>query len=88
MTPYEGRHSTFRLAGDRLIPRFHLAGVAAGTPVAVYRIDPASGERRELLTTATAGDGGWVDPAHPLRVRAGEAFAALPDACNRPASRR
>jgi hypothetical protein len=83
MTLHEDPHYTFRFADDRIIPRFHLDGVAAGTPVAVYRIDPATEERGEVLATATAGDGGWVDLAEPLRVRAGEVFAAVADAVAR-----
>jgi hypothetical protein len=78
MTLHEDPHYTFRFADDRVIRRFHLDGVVAGTPVAVYRIDPATEARGELLTTATAGEGGWVDVAEPLRVRAGEAFVAVP----------
>lgn len=79
MTLHEDRHYTFRFADDRVIPRIQLDGVAAGTPVAVYRIDPATEARGELLTTATTGGGGWVDLAEPLRVLAGDAFVAVPD---------
>jgi hypothetical protein len=78
MTLHEDPHYTFRFADDRVIPRFHLNGVAAGTGVNVYRIDPASEARRELLTTASVGEGGWVDLAEPLQVRAGDAFVAIP----------
>jgi hypothetical protein len=46
--------------------------------VAVYRFDPVTEERRELLATATVSEGGWVDLADPLRVRAGDAFVAVP----------
>lgn len=81
MTLHEDPDYTFRFADDRTIPRFHLNGVPAGTPVAVYRIDPATEERHELLATATAGDGGWVDLAESLRVRAGDAFIAVPGPC-------
>jgi hypothetical protein len=69
---------TFRFADDRLIPRFHLEGVETGLPVAVYQIDPDSGERLGLLATAGVGDGGWVDLPEPITVRAGEAFIAVP----------
>jgi hypothetical protein len=79
MTLHEDPHHTFRFADDRVISRFHLDGVAAGTSVAVYRIDPVTQVRREFLTTATTGEGGWVDLAAPLRVRAGEAFVAVPE---------
>jgi hypothetical protein len=48
------RHSwfTFRFGDDRIIPRFHLDGVEAGKPVSVFKIDPLTGERLGLLTTA------------------------------------
>lgn len=75
---YEEPHFTFRFADDRIIPRFHLEGVEAGRQVAVYKIDPASGERRGFLTMAGVGDGGWVDLPEPITVRAGEAFIAVP----------
>ena len=55
---YEEPHFTFRFADDRIIPRFHLEGVEAGRRVSVFRIDPGTGERLGLLTTATLGDGG------------------------------
>jgi len=71
-------HFTFRFADDRIIPRFHMPGVEAGRRVAVYRIDPDSGERLGLLATAGVGDGGWVDLQEPIIVRAGEAFIAVP----------
>jgi hypothetical protein len=76
---YEEPHFTFRFADDRIIPRFHLEGVGAGRRVAVYKIDPDSGERRALLATAGVGDGGWVDLQEPITVRAGEAFIAVPE---------
>jgi len=72
-------HFTFRFADDRIIPRFHLEGVEAGRRVAVYKIDPDSGERRGLLATAGVGEGGWVDLPEPIIVRAGDAFIAVPD---------
>jgi hypothetical protein len=70
-------HFTFRFADDRLIPRFHLEGIGAGRRVAVFRLDPLTGERLGLLTTGTTGEGGWVDVAEPIIVRAGDAFAAV-----------
>jgi hypothetical protein len=79
MVLHEDPHYTFRFAEDRVIPRFHLEGVPTSTSVAIYRIDPVTEERGELLTTATVGDGGWVDLAGPLRVRAGDAFVAVPE---------
>jgi hypothetical protein len=72
-------HFTFRFADDRLIPRFHLEGVAAGRHVAVFMIDSNTGERLRLLATATVGEGGWVDLNEPITVRAGEAFIAVPE---------
>ena len=76
---YHDPHFTFRFADDRIIPRFHLEGVEAGRRVAVYKIDPDSGERLGLLATATVGEGGWVDLPEPIIVRAGEAFVAVPE---------
>ena len=70
---------TFRFADDRIIPRFHLEGVEAGQRVLVFKIDPCTGERLCLLATATVGEGGWVDLAEPIIVRAGEAFIAVTD---------
>jgi putative acetyltransferase len=75
---YEDPHFTFRFAEDRLIPRFHLEGVPAGRRVTVFKIDLTTGERLGLLTTATVGEGGWVDLAEPIIVRAGEGFIAVP----------
>ncbi len=74
---------TFRFAEARIIPRFHLEGVEAGRLVEVFKIDPASGERLGLLTTGTVGEGGWVDLAEPIIVRAGDAFVAVPGATPR-----
>jgi hypothetical protein len=70
---------TFRFADDRLIPRFLLAGVQAGRRVSVFKIDPGTGERLGLLATATVGEGGWVDLAEPIIVRAGDVFVAVPE---------
>jgi hypothetical protein len=80
MTPlHQDPWFTFRFADDRLIPRFHLEGVEAGRRVAVFKIDPGTGERLGLLTTATVCDGGWVDLGNPIIVRAGEAFIVVPE---------
>ncbi len=76
---YQDRCFTFRFADDRIIPRFHLDGVEAGRRVGVFKIDPATGERRGLLATATVGEGGWVNLPAPITVRAGEAFVAVPE---------
>jgi len=81
---YEDPGFTFRFADDRRIPRFHLEGVEAGRSVSVFRIDPGTGERLGLLTTATVGEAGWVDLREPIVVRAGEAFVAVPGPIVRP----
>ena len=49
----------------------------AGRWALVFRIDPGTGERLGLLATATASEGGWVDLAEPISVRAGDAFVAV-----------
>jgi hypothetical protein len=46
--------------------------------VSIFRIDAATGERLGLLANATVGEGGWVDLAEPIVVRAGDAFIAVP----------
>ncbi len=74
---YEDPHFVFRFADDRIVPRFHLEGVTAGRRVAVFKIAAGSIERRELLATATVGDGGWVDLETPIVVRAGEGFVVV-----------
>jgi hypothetical protein len=76
---HQDPHFTFRFSEDRYIPRFHLEGVEAGRQVSVIKIEPGTGERLVLLATATVGDGGWVDLAEPIIVRAGEAFIAVPE---------
>ena len=76
---YEDPHFTFRFAEDRLIPRFHLEGIEAGRQVLVFKIDPGTSERLGLLATATVGEGGWVDLAESITVRAGDAFVAVPE---------
>ncbi|AWM39348.1 hypothetical protein GobsT_23400 [Gemmata obscuriglobus] len=78
MTLFEDPFFTFRFADDRRIARFHLEGVEAGIRVAVYQIDPGTGERRRLLAEAAVGDGGWVDLSEPIMVGAGDAFIAVP----------
>jgi hypothetical protein len=76
---YEDPHFTFRFADDRIIPRFHLEGVPVGRRVSVFRKDPGTGKRLALLATARMGEGGWVDLAEPIIVKAGEAFVAVPE---------
>ena len=72
-------HFIFRIADDRIIPRFHLEGVEAGRRVSVFKINPGTGERLGLLATATVGEGGWVDLPEPIPMRGGEAFIAVPE---------
>jgi hypothetical protein len=81
---YEESHFTFRFADDRLIPRFHLEGAEAGQRVSVFRIDLGTGERLGLLAMATVGEGGWVELAEPIIVKAGDAFIAVPEATAEP----
>jgi hypothetical protein len=76
---YQDNGFTFHFAEARIIPRFHLEGVETGRRVSVFKIDPGTGERLGQLTTATVGDGGWVDLNEPIIVRAGEAFLAVLD---------
>jgi hypothetical protein len=68
---------TFRFAEDRIIPRFHLDGVEPGRRVVVHKIDPMTSQRLDLMTTATVGEGGWVDLPEPIIVKPGEAFVAV-----------
>ena len=79
MPLYEDAWFTFRFAEARIIPRFHLEGVEAGRCVSVFKINPGTGERLGLLTTATVGEGGWVDLQEPITMRGGEAFIAVPE---------
>jgi hypothetical protein len=82
MVLHEDPHCTFRVADDRVIPRFHLDCAPAGTPVGVHRIDAVTERRHELLTTAVTGEGGWVGLVEPIRLRAGDAFVAMPGPCS------
>ena len=75
---YHGQQFTFRFGEARIIPRFHLEGIEAGRPISIFKIDPGTGERLNLLATATAGQGGWVDLDEPIIVRAGDTFIAVP----------
>ena len=76
---YRDAGFTFHFADNRLIPRFHLDGIAAGCGVSVFKIDPATGARLALLATAIVGVGGWVDLKEPIVMHAGEAFLAVPN---------
>lgn len=79
---YREPHFTFRFADDRIIPRFHLEGVEAGRRVSVFCLDGDQEERQALLATATVGEGGWVDLAEPIIVRAGDGFVVVPKAAS------
>jgi hypothetical protein len=75
---YHEPHFTFRFADDRIIPRFHLDGVAPGTQVSIFQLDPITETPLGLIATATASEGGWVDLSEPIVVRAGEGFVVVP----------
>jgi hypothetical protein len=75
---YEDDCFTFYFADNRVIPRFHLQGVAPGRSISVYKIDPDSRARLDLMSTGLTGEGGWVDLTEPIIMRAGEAFIAVP----------
>ncbi len=51
--------------------------IEAGRIVTVFKIEPGTGERLDLLATAFVGEGGWVELNKPIIVRAGEAFIAV-----------
>lgn len=73
-------HFTFRFGDDRIIPRFHLNEVEPGRRLSVFKIEPDTGEQLELLTTATVGEGGWVDLTKPIMIRGEDAFIAVLEA--------
>lgn len=75
---YHDPHFTFRFVEDRIIPKFHLEGVESGRKVEIFQLDPKTGERTRLLTTASVEKGGWVELQEPIIVRAGEGFVAVP----------
>jgi hypothetical protein len=74
---YEDPHFTFRFADDRIIPRFHLEGVEVGRQVKIYKLDPETGQRLGLLSTAIVGKNGWVDLRESIIMRANEGFVAV-----------
>ena len=76
---YEDPWFTFRFADDRHHPSLPPGGRRGRAAGEVFKIDPGTGERLGLLATATVGEGGWVDLAEPIIVRAGEAFIAVPE---------
>jgi|GEM_PF-638018 len=77
---YYPRSFLFRFTEDRRVARFHLQDVAPGTRVSVFRLEADPQQWRELLATAVAGAGGWVDLLEPLIVRAGQGFVVVPEA--------
>jgi len=79
---YQELRVAFRFEEDRLLARFHLESVSAGQRVSVFKVDPGTGERLDLLATGTVGEGGWVELDDPISVRAGEVFLAVPDPLN------
>jgi hypothetical protein len=79
---HRDRHFTFRFGDARIIPRFHLDGVAAGVRVSVFGYDATTETRLGLIATSTVSEGGWVDLPEPIIVRAGEGFVAVPEEDN------
>jgi len=75
---YQDGWFTFRFATARRIPRFHLAGVAAGQAVTIHAADPTTLRPQHILGRAVVGAGGWVDLPDPLIVRPGDVFVVLP----------
>ena len=70
-------HFTFRFAEDRIIPRFPSGGRRGRATCLGVQDRPRHRQALGLLATATVGEGGWVDLAEPIIVRAGEAFIAV-----------
>src|SRR5439155_25977119 len=52
---YQDRWVTFRFAEDWIIPRFHLEGVPAGQRVPIFKLEPRTGERLDVLAMPTVG---------------------------------
>lgn len=77
---YYPRSFLFRFTEDRRVARFHLQDVRPGTRVSVFRLEADPQQWRELLTTAVAGAGGWVELPEPLIVRAEQGFVVVPEA--------
>jgi mannose-6-phosphate isomerase-like protein (cupin superfamily) len=49
-----------------------------GPQVPGQALNPGTSERLRLLARAAVSEGGWVDLAEPIIVKAGEAFVAVP----------
>lgn len=75
---YREKAFSFGFAEDRIIPRFHLEGVAPGSHVFVFKMDRDTRQREELLANALVSEGGRVELAKPILMKAGEAFVAMP----------
>ncbi len=72
-------HFTFRFGDDRVIPRFHVGGVAAGVRVSVDQFDAMTETRLGLIAIAAVGEGGWVDLPEPIIVTSSVGFVAVPE---------
>lgn len=69
-------HFAFRFAEDRLVGRFHLDGVEAGTPVTVFALDPATVSAGSCSSRPSpVKAGGWT---YPNRSSFAPEVAALP----------
>jgi hypothetical protein len=73
------RHFTFRFGEPRIVPRFHLEGVAIGVRVSIHRFDAINERRLDLIATALVSEGGWVELAEPLHVSVAEGFIVEPE---------
>ncbi|VTR97972.1 hypothetical protein [Tuwongella immobilis] len=71
----------FRFAEERIVPRFHLEGIAPGVRIAIFALtasDAAGESRGDWLMDALVGDASWVTVEPPLRVGPGRGFVAVP----------
>lgn len=69
----------FRIVDGCVSPRIHLAGVAPGRFVSVFKLDVNTRERMSGLSIATADGGGCVDMPQPRTVRGGDGFLDVPE---------
>lgn len=79
---HRDRHYTFRFGESRIIPRFHLDGIAVGVRVSVFGYNARTETRLGLIAAATVGDGGWVDLPEPLVVTSRAGFVVVPEEDN------